>query len=320
VDRADFWVYVATFVLTIGLGIENGIMLGAAIALARVIQNAAQPHSAVLGRMGDTQVYRNIRRWETARPVPGLAILRFDAGIFFANADAFKARVLQLATPAPGQPVSTIPRAILVDCSAVGSIDSSAIHMLDALGEDVQKHVATLYEERLGMIEKHLKLAKAGKLSDSPYAAVDEEAGVNTLEGALAAVLELERAHKPSSPTLHFTSMRGPVRDRMLKSKAVSEHHAAELERKRAGRCGWCVQGGGMHKSALDGDIVASDGKPMHDVLMHQDVHTAVQEITAQWERASAAASDAETEEEADSGEAAEVGTTGAEKVDVDVA
>lgn len=102
VSLSDFVVFTSTFLATVVLGIRNGILIGAVISLARLIREAASPEVVPLGRVPGTQNWRDIRRFgcKGARPEPGVAVVRFESHLFFANAGRFRDLVLGLSFPA----------------------------------------------------------------------------------------------------------------------------------------------------------------------------------------------------------------------------
>lgn len=148
VDRADALVWAVTVATTLGVGIDFGLLVGAAISVLRIVREAAVPHLAVLGRMPDGSTFRNTSRFPgVALPVHGLVIVRLDGPLFFANVALFIDRVVRAAfppeggstwapTPAPtvlveGPPPSPVPlKAVVLDLSGVSSIDSAGVHAL----------------------------------------------------------------------------------------------------------------------------------------------------------------------------------------------
>jgi sulfate permease, SulP family len=96
VRKLDLLMWLFAFILTLGVGIELGILLAVGISLLIVIQRASMPHKAVLGRLGDTNTFRNVRRYPGAKIRAGLAVLRFDAPMFFANSESFKSTLFKL--------------------------------------------------------------------------------------------------------------------------------------------------------------------------------------------------------------------------------
>lgn len=130
-DRLDLGMFGVTFFATLGLGIEQGIAIGAVVSLIAVIYQSSRPHSAELGQLGDTNVFRNVGRYEEARRIPGLLIFRFDAQLYFANIEHFRNEIERRieARNAGGDAVE----ALLLDFHAVSNIDSSGIHAIEEM-------------------------------------------------------------------------------------------------------------------------------------------------------------------------------------------
>lgn len=126
-ERRDFAMLVGTFVATLVFGIAAGIGVGVAMSIGLVVFRAAYPHVAVLGRIRDTKYYRNVSRFDNALEVPGMAIIRFDAQLFFANAAYFRDVVTQSMNSKEGLEV------VLIDAQPINRIDSSSLSMLDEL-------------------------------------------------------------------------------------------------------------------------------------------------------------------------------------------
>jgi SulP family sulfate permease len=89
-NRVDFAMLIVTFVATLGLGIEQGIGVGVILSLAMVIFRTTRPHFAILGKVPNTTLYRNIERFEGLEVRDDLLILRFDAQLYFANTNFFQ--------------------------------------------------------------------------------------------------------------------------------------------------------------------------------------------------------------------------------------
>lgn len=117
-----------TFVATLTLGITTGLGLGVLLSLALFIFRTTRPHTAELGRLPGTTVYRNRHRFADALPVPGVVLLRLDAQLYFANA-AFLRETLLRQIDAAATPV----RAVVLDASAIHDVDISALATLREL-------------------------------------------------------------------------------------------------------------------------------------------------------------------------------------------
>jgi MFS superfamily sulfate permease-like transporter len=127
VQRWEFWLSIICFVGVAVLGAIPGIGLAIVLAVIEFLWDGWRPHFAVLGRATGVKGYHDITRYPEARQIPGLVLFRWDAPLFFANAEFFKERVLLLAAKSP-PPV----RWFVVAAEPVTSVDITAA---DALAE-----------------------------------------------------------------------------------------------------------------------------------------------------------------------------------------
>ena len=127
IQRWEFWLSIVCFAGVAVLGAIPGIGLAIAIAVIEFLWDGWRPHSAVLGRAAGVEGYHDITRYPDARQIPGLILFRWDAPLFFANAEFFKERVLDAVAKAPS-PV----RWLVVAAEPVTSVDVTAA---DALAE-----------------------------------------------------------------------------------------------------------------------------------------------------------------------------------------
>ena len=134
VKPVDMWVLVITFVATLGVGIETGILIGVLASLIVFLVESTRPHTAVLGRLGDSADFRNVRNQPEARTYPGLVIIRIDAQFYFGNVTFLKAFLRRLEHEAK-EPV----RAIVLEACSFTQLDSSAESALSAIIEDYDK-------------------------------------------------------------------------------------------------------------------------------------------------------------------------------------
>lgn len=161
VDKSDFFVYIVTFICTIVLGIEVGILVGAGISIVRLLKEAAQPHVARLGKLPGTDTWRNVNRFGGApQEEAGLVVVRFDAQMFFANAVFFKELVVKLSQPPAGQ---LAPEAVVLDCSAMTTLDSSAVHGLEAVPKELMKGAKRRRDKRLLALRSAIAQMDAGQ-------------------------------------------------------------------------------------------------------------------------------------------------------------
>jgi high affinity sulfate transporter 1 len=131
-DRAEFVLSMASFTAVVILGVLPGIAIAIGLSLLDFVRHAWRPHDAVLGRVSGTKGYHDITRHPDARQIPGLLLFRWDAPLFFANADLFRERVARLVRDAP-EPVRTV----VVAAEPITAVDSTAAEMLEGLHADL---------------------------------------------------------------------------------------------------------------------------------------------------------------------------------------
>jgi MFS superfamily sulfate permease-like transporter len=121
IQRWEFWLSMVCFVGVAVLGAIPGIGLAIVIAVIEFLWDGWRPHSAVLGRVERVKGYHDITRYPEARLIPGLVLFRWDAPLFFANAELFHERVLDAVANSP-----TPVRWLVVAAEPVTSVDVTA--------------------------------------------------------------------------------------------------------------------------------------------------------------------------------------------------
>ena len=124
----EFWLSIVCFLGVAVFGAIPGIGLAVVIAIIEFLWDGWRPHSAVLGRPKDVEGYHDVTRYPDARQIPGLVLFRWDAPLFFANAELFKERVL---TAVAGSPSAV--RWLVVAAEPVTSVDVTAADVLAEL-------------------------------------------------------------------------------------------------------------------------------------------------------------------------------------------
>jgi len=132
VGSSEVWLALATFVGVAFVGVIEGVFFAVALSLVAFIRRAWWPHDAVLGRADGVKGYHDLAYYPDARQVPGLVLYRFDAPLFFANADVFRDRVRERVADA-GQAA----RWVVVAAEPITDIDTTAAAMLDGLREEL---------------------------------------------------------------------------------------------------------------------------------------------------------------------------------------
>lgn len=153
VRREEFWLSLACFLGVVLLGSIQGVFLAVGLALLAFIGRAWWPYSAVLGRVDGLKGYHDVCRHPEARRIPGLVIFRWDAPLFFANAEIFRARVLDAVAEAP-----TATARVVVAAEPVTDVDLTAADMLAELDQRLRAAgIELCFAEMKGPVKDGLK-------------------------------------------------------------------------------------------------------------------------------------------------------------------
>jgi high affinity sulfate transporter 1 len=139
IGSTEFWLALASFLGVALVGVIEGVFFAVALSLLAFVRRAWSPHDAVLGRADGVKGYHDLTYYPEARQVPGLVLYRFDAPLFFANADVFRDRVRRRIEEA-GAPV----RWVVIAAEPITDIDTTAAAMLDDLESELEARGITL--------------------------------------------------------------------------------------------------------------------------------------------------------------------------------
>jgi len=137
-SKADAISLLTTFAGVLVLGVETGIVVGAGLSIALYMWRTSRPHVAVLGRVENTEHFRNVLRHQVQTD-PRVLAVRIDESLYFANCAALEERLL--AEIAEHRDVEHL---VLV-MSAVNFIDTSALDVLANLIENLREAGVTLH-------------------------------------------------------------------------------------------------------------------------------------------------------------------------------
>ena len=130
IQRWEFWLSVGCTAGVAVLGAIPGIGLAIVMAVIEFLWDGWRPYSAVLGRAEGVKGYHDVTRYPDARRIPGLVLFRWDAPLFFANAELFHDRVREAVATSP-----TPVRWLVVAAEPVTSVDVTSADMLAELDE-----------------------------------------------------------------------------------------------------------------------------------------------------------------------------------------
>jgi high affinity sulfate transporter 1 len=160
---SEFALSIVCFLGVALVGVIPGIFLAVGLALLGFVKRAWRPYDAVLGRIDGQKGYHDISRHPEARRIPGLVIFRWDAPLFFANAEIFSDHVSRAVDQSP-----TRARWVVVAAEPVTDIDTTAVDVLrQLLRELAERQVRFGFAELKGPVKDELEhyglLAEIGR-------------------------------------------------------------------------------------------------------------------------------------------------------------
>ena len=177
-SKADFAAVAATILLTLGFGVEIGVSAGVALSILLFLYKTSTPHIAEVGLVPGTEHFRNVRRHEVLTD-PAMLTLRIDESLYFANARHLEDVIHDRVATDRGL------KHVILMCSAVNEIDSSALesleainHRLDDLG--VRFHLSEVKGPVMDRLERTSFLgALSGRVYLSQFQAIKDLAATN---------------------------------------------------------------------------------------------------------------------------------------------
>lgn len=133
-DKSDFCVLAITFLMTLTFGVQIGIISGIILSLTLIIHKVSKPELAVLGRVDEMGIYKNVKRFGEAQTDEQILILRYDDDVFFGNAEHFYNSI----TSEINKRSNT--RILVLDLSSVSNIDSTGVQQFILLIETLRKN------------------------------------------------------------------------------------------------------------------------------------------------------------------------------------
>jgi sulfate permease, SulP family len=131
---AEFGTALGAFVGVLVLGILDGVVIGALLSLLLVIGRASQSHISLLGRVPGQPQFSSMHENPENIPVPGMCIIRANAGIFYANAESIKEHIVELVRESDKS-----VQAVVLDLAMTGDLDLAGAEMLGELHQELKE-------------------------------------------------------------------------------------------------------------------------------------------------------------------------------------
>ncbi|KAI4373928.1 hypothetical protein MLD38_011985 [Melastoma candidum] len=195
IDKFDFVVCLASYIGVVFGSVELGLIVAVTLSLLRVLISTARPRTFALGNIPNSLIYRSIDQYPNAERIPAMLILQIDSPIFFANSNYLRERISRWIHEEEDRNKSAGEnslRYVILDLSAVGSIDTSGISMLEEINRNVEK-------KGLKLVLSNPRSEVIKKLDKSKFIeALGQEWIYLTVGEAVAACYYALRSGKPS--------------------------------------------------------------------------------------------------------------------------
>ena len=137
-NTTDAATFSCTFLAVLAFGVETGVVTGILVSFVLLIRSSSKPHIAIVGRVADSEHFRNVDRYET-RTSPKVMAVRIDESLYFVNTRFIETFILNRLADA-----KEVEHLVLI-CNATNFIDTSGLEMLEQLSENLAETGVTLH-------------------------------------------------------------------------------------------------------------------------------------------------------------------------------
>ena len=137
-SKMDFSAMAATIGVTLLAGVEPGVIAGVGLSLALFLWRSSRPHAAIVGRVPETEHFRNVNRHKVFTD-PRILTIRIDESLTYLNARWLEEFILEQVAEQ-----KTVRHVVLM-CSAVNAIDASALESIEAINHRLEDGGVSLH-------------------------------------------------------------------------------------------------------------------------------------------------------------------------------
>ncbi len=140
IRKGEFALAIACILGVALVGVLEGIIIAVVLSILQFFERSWRPHLAILGKPENKNIagYQDIARYPQAQQIPGLLMIRWDAPLFFANANLFRDLIRDLL-----KQTSPTPTWVLITAEPMTDIDTTAADMLVDL--DLELNAADIH-------------------------------------------------------------------------------------------------------------------------------------------------------------------------------
>jgi SulP family sulfate permease len=191
-SKPDFAAMAVTIAVTLLIGVEPGVIAGVGLSLVLFLWRSSRPHAAIVGRVPETEHFRNVKRHKVFTD-PRILTIRIDESLTYLNARWLEEFVLEQVAE------HSELRHVILMCSAINAVDASALESIEAINHrladsGIKLHLSEVKGPVMDALERSLLLRDlTGKVFLSQNAAFDAVIAVANSE---------DEARLPSDPWL----------------------------------------------------------------------------------------------------------------------
>ncbi len=157
-SRPDAVAMLVTFTAVLILGIETGILIGVAATIVMLMWKMSRPHVAIVGRVGQSEHFRNVLRHDV-QLTEGVLAFRVDESLNFANAPFLESYLQEQIAEHRGL------HSVLLISSGINDIDATGIEKLETIKRELETAGVSLYlSDVKGPVMDRLKRARVDSL------------------------------------------------------------------------------------------------------------------------------------------------------------
>ncbi|XP_026333752.1 solute carrier family 26 member 10 isoform X2 [Hyposmocoma kahamanoa] len=182
-SQLDAFVWLITFLITVIINIDIGLLAGLLASVGALFIRSQKPYTCLLGRMLNTDLYLDVKRYRAAEEIPGIKIFHYCGGLNFATKNLFRTTIFRKTgymKPATetsqlhdvdnnitktdsyewDPTVANRVKCIIIDATALSYVDAPGIKMLvtihnELTSNDIIVLLAGANAPVLEMIEKY---------------------------------------------------------------------------------------------------------------------------------------------------------------------
>lgn len=160
VSRTECMIFVGAFMGVLFLGTINGVLIGIILSFSEMIIRTSKPARCFLGIQPGHRHFRDLQESSQIHAIEGVIIYRFSSNLFFANVQILQRDI--------EDNIKDDTKAVIIDASAIGSIDITAADRLAILYKNLkEKEIKFYITEHIADLNEQMRKLGIGYLVEA---------------------------------------------------------------------------------------------------------------------------------------------------------